>query len=119
MSIAGLCVVKRVVLVAWLFLWAHPLKEHPMAMEYDPHVLSTVPVVSPLAVLPPSAPPSAPPRALALEEQIAQCAKCGRLGWREEMGRSDNGEEYACARGCPITPPPAATPRRRRCCTIS
>ena len=61
----------------------------------------------------PSAPPLPPSAAESLEMALAQCARCNRLDWRENMQQDANGEHYCSDLSCQLPP------RRRCCCSIS
>ena len=86
----------------------------PPAPEQPPIVVG-VPLDLPTCT--PSAPPAPQPD---LVTQFAQCCRCQRLRWKEDMRVLPDTQEYICPEG-QCDPPPGTTsprPRSRRCCTI-
>lgn len=70
----------------------------------------------------PIANPSAPPLpnddltttyGESLEAALAQCARCNRLDWRENMQMDSSGQFFCSDLACQLPP------RRQCCCTIS
>ena len=67
------------------------------------HVYIGVPITNP------SAPPP-PPEHESLETALAQCTRCKRLDWTENMTQTSDGEFFCTDLSC------QAPPRKRCCC---
>lgn len=75
--------------------------------------MSQQPVYVGIPLTNPSAPPP-PPEYQTLETALAQCARCNRLDWSDNMTKTASGEFLCNDLGC------QSAPRRRKCCcTIS